>query len=592
MAVTINGERPGIYDAEGRLWRNGRPADDSSFAMPPVLSNASILNSALQVYSAVRRDDAIRFSRTDALAMERDTFLQAIMLERYEATALLTGHVEPEDPKDPRQLADARRTQKILERTPNFQRLKMQLLYGIWFGRAGTQIVVKHRKGEQIDGRPFRRVVAHSPVRGDKIEFAFQWDREQADRTDGHWLEEGTPLIFMNASYEKDLEAKGAWIHRSDLYRALVLTPGYWRERFIIHKHLCKDWDPFEDPEKQGVIHGFGVRDQIFWLDWIRKEWLANVSDFIDQVGKGCLFYPYDASNPQARDAAMAAAKAQSRNTVIIWPVWPGQPPVMPQPMNIPMAGSETLLKLMEHVEGHIERYIIGQTGSSRSETSGLGTHSGEAMQDTKYRRVRWDAQNLDETITEDLLGPLHRANTPNAGYKLFYHSDVDKPNAAQMLEAGKLLHDMDVPVKSQEMRTYAGFSEPDQDDETISISNTQRKQLEMKVQAEQVAGGGAQAQAKMQMEQQMAQMKLSLEKEKGKAEIQKHRIALQTAMQKHRLSMQQAKAKHDMAMAADMQAHKMSQQAALQDHDLSQKALALKARQSLMGRVPMGIAG
>jgi len=463
VVVELNGSRPRLIDPN-----TGQPFegynDRSRFAVAPILSYASIVNQSLQVYSAVRRDDAMRFGRKEALAMERDCFIQSLMEERYESTFLLEYDIVPEDAKDPVQLADAEWHKKIIERTPFFQRYRRNLLQGIWFGRSGVQHLIGRKPNEMIMGRPCWRIHDHSPVRGDKIEFAFQLDDGIAEEG----LREGDPLILINPAHTEKIERQGGKILRSDQYPSLWLTPGYWRERFAILKHLTKDYDPFEDPQKQGCIHGYGVRDQIFYMDWLRKEWMANVADFIAMVGKGAVMVPYDASNPANADAALQAYKEQSQNTVILWPVWPGQEKVMPMPLNIPMTGSETLLKLMDHMEGIIERYIVGQGASASSETSGMGTHNTGFQESTKYMRIKGDVNNLDEVLTDELLGVLHRWNSPQARYKLFFKSRLEKPNASEMLQAAGELYQMNVPIKADEVRGYAGYTKPEEGEEVV----------------------------------------------------------------------------------------------------------------------------
>jgi phage gp29-like protein len=519
MSVLVNGERPRLIDPT-----TGRPFEgyDTGFAQPPVLSYSFLLNQARQIYSAVRRDDAMSFGRMDALAMERDAFIQGLMLERYEATALLKWHIEPEDPKDKVQLADAMWHQKIIERTPNFQRYKMNLLYAIWFGRSAIQQVINRVRGERIMGRPVWRIVDHSPVRGDKIEFTYQLDKYR----------EGMPVIFLNAARANEMEERGATIVHTDYYVGMLLTDGYWRERFVIHKHLTKDYDPFEEPEKQGVIHGFGVRDQIFHLDWIRKEWLANVSDFIDQVGKGGQIYPYDASNPNNEAKAIEAASRQSRNTVIVWPVWPGHGgQMLPTAMSPSMSGSEILIKLMSHMEEHIERCIIGQSGSGRAQNSVMGNPvNSDQMAMTKYNRIRWDAQNLDETLTEDMLGPLHRWNSPGADYKLFFKSEIERPDAEKMIQTAQALYQMNVPIRSHDLRGFAGYSNPEPGDDVVSQTADQEKAMGLQAEIQQ---------AQQQQDDQSAQEEAA----------KQHAMEMQQAADKHNQAMAQAQDRHGFEM-------------------------------------------
>ena len=466
--VPVNG-RPQLVDATGApLLHDEKPREVSGervFALPHVLTFSSIWSSANRVYSW-RWDEALKTSRADALSMRRDAFLMSILQERRLATAQLNWHLEPEDSRDPRQKGAADLLTKIIRGFPHLQKLFYSLLDAIWYGRYAAQFAYQWQTKQ---GRRCLVPTAYSPTNGDKIQYRFRLT------TDGPEIEDGTPCILVHSSYVNDL--RNAETVLTDRGRALWLRTPYWRERFCIHTHEIDDADFFEG-EMAGGVHGVGVRSRIYWMDWIRKEWLSNVSDYLEKVGQGVLIFYYEAGNPESETQAIKAANEQSRNSVIVWPRPVGQEKqgAGVEPITMPMSGSETLLKMQQHMEEIIERYIIGQTGSSRSEAEGLGTHDGAAMQDTKYRLIRFDAANLSDSLSTDWVRVLQKWNCPDVPEPIKFAFDVDKPNAKDQLEAAAKAWSMGATVKEDEVMEYAGLSKPEEGDRVLKNPQFQQQ--------------------------------------------------------------------------------------------------------------------
>lgn len=434
---------------------------ESTAALPHVLTFASIMQSANRVYSW-RWDEALRNSREDALGMRRDAFIMAILQERKLATAQFNWHLEPEDETDESQNQAADDISKLIRRTPYLTKLFYSLLDAVWYGRFGVQVVWAWR---DVAGKKTLLPVRWVPVNGDKIQYRFRMAK------DGPWIEDGTPVVLVHSS-EADQLYKARTV-LTDRARGLLLADPYWRERFIIHQHELDDADFFEG-EMAGTVHGVGVRSRIYWLDWLRKEWLSNVSDYIERVGQGMLIFYYEQSNPQSRTDAIEAANKQSDKTVIVWPrpIGNEKQGAGVEFLSVPTSGSEILLKLQEHLESIIERYIIGQSASSKSDASGMGTHDNSLQADTKYRLVRFDALNLQDTLTVDFVRVLKKWNLPPdhpaQHAELYFRFDIDKPDPDKLLGGAQKLTSMGVTLKADELRGIAGLSKPEEGDEVV----------------------------------------------------------------------------------------------------------------------------
>lgn len=420
------------------------------FALPHVLTFSSIWNSGQRVYSW-RWDEALKSNRENAVGMRRDAFLMGLLRERQLATAQLHWHLEPDDARDARQRQTADGLTHLIRGIPHLQRIFMGLLEAIWYGRSAVQVAYGWI---ERDGRRFLTVRDHVPVNGDKIQYRYRL----GDETPA--VEDGTPCILVNATRGADL-ARAETVS-TDRGRALLLANPYWRERFLIHAHEIEDED-FFNGEMAGGIHGVGIRSRIYWLDWLRKEWLSNVCDYLERVGQGMLIFYYEAGNSQSEARAMEAAEKQGRNSVIVWPrpIGGEKPGAGVDKLDMPMSGSETLIKLQEHLESIIARFIVGQSLSSRAEATGLGSRVADLHADTKYKIVRFDAQNLGETLTSDLVRVLQKWNYPNENFPIRWLFDVEKPNAKDYLDAARTFLQMGGTLDAGEVRGLTGLSKP-----------------------------------------------------------------------------------------------------------------------------------
>src|SRR5262245_15695409 len=133
MAPPIN-----LLDVNGRPLRNG-DWHGSDFALPHVLTFTSILSGASHTYWHDRFDEAMRHGRKDALVMENDAYLMALLQERKLSVASLPWHLEVDDENDPTQAACRDGLTKQVKSVPGFQRVCMALLEALWFGRYAVQ---------------------------------------------------------------------------------------------------------------------------------------------------------------------------------------------------------------------------------------------------------------------------------------------------------------------------------------------------------------------------------------------------------------------------------------------------------------------
>ena len=458
--------RPVLLDGMGHPIRPDGDAAPAGIALPHAWTFIAKYSGASYTYLHHLFDEAMKHAREDAEAMRRDCYLMSLLQERQLAVASLPWHLEVPDEKDKYQVRVRDGVARILKGMPLLRRMIHWWLEAIWYGKYAVQVEwdwstfndrpvdldddgeedvneapampgmpapkPKPKKANKSNIRRCLTVADAYPVNGDKI---------------GHQYDH-TPYVLVHSGDADRLP--GAEIITTYLGRALSLR-GSWRERFIIHKQFVEDVD-FYNSEQAEAIHGIGLRSKLFWNNWLKMEWLGNVTDFFDRVGLGVTIWKYPRGSVEARRAVAAASRDQSNRAHIFVPVDPddmGKAGTGVERMEVPTSGSEALSKLIELIDRYMERYVVGQEGSSRGSTAGLGNEANAEFQmDTKSRITMLDASFLAETISGSerepgLVNTIVKYTFPDADFPVRFLFDVERKESERKLQAAKTLIEM-----------------------------------------------------------------------------------------------------------------------------------------------------
>lgn len=453
----------------------GRPLHDAydaaegtdHLAIPHVFSFASLIGGANKTYWHERFDEAMRHSRENALAMRRDAFPMSLLRERKLAVMSLPWYLEVPDPKNKVQAETRALLTQNLRATRGFSRMLWSWLEAIWYGRYGNQFSWKWR---QIEGKRCLAVRKWKPVNGDKI--GYTWD--------------DTPYVLVGA---RGSTLPGAEIINTTRARAVKLA-GPWRERFVIHQHEIDDGDYFEAEGADG-IHGVGVRSRIYWLDFLKRDYLEWCVTYLERVGLGITLWKYDASSKDAKEKAEEAARENSRRTNITVPVWPNTQGGMTggvERIEVPTGGIEVLRSMMDGIDGYIERYMVGQAGSARSSASGIGNEAAsEFMSSTKDQIRDSDANLLAETITGDeeepgLIWLMQKYSCPETldgkpgGFPVSLKFGLERTLNSQRVSTIKDVNQLGLDIRKDDIYNAAGLSRPEPHDDVLRGQQPQQQ--------------------------------------------------------------------------------------------------------------------
>ncbi len=480
-------------------------------ALPHPLTFAALFNTSWKTYYQSRYDEARRKDPYFAETMRNDSFLTGLLWERTLAVTSLPWHLEVDDENDPRQCAVRDHLTKQVKKCPRFRGLMKSLQYeGVYYGRTAVETnyswcdmpftlpvlpaagVGTPPGGQPTPGQP---PAERDPDGGLPIEkpgqpqaspttpavqpipmrslYVKEWFPISGDKIGHLW--NGTPTILVNAS-QTDKIADAEFIY-NDLNKALVVS-GSWADHLLFHYTWREDSDFFDGYEKAEAVFGVGIRSKVALWQWIRMEWIAKISDFMDRSVPRKLWY-YELGNEASKAAVELAAKTDSNKTDIILPRSNLNKNQGVEYLEASLANVTVLKELVQHIEQEYIIPLVSGQKMSRDHTGsgGLGgSGAADLAGDTKGNITEDDANGLAETLTgsQDVHGLvyfLQRHTFPDTlpgrpgGFPIRFMLGYMDPKGKERLETIQIASEM-VPVKAADVYKAAGLTKPTATDE------------------------------------------------------------------------------------------------------------------------------
>lgn len=392
----------------------------------------------------VNPDEAYQQSRTDASNMRRDPDIMEPLQQRLYATALLDWQVTPEDQHNPEQKDYCDQLTQIVERTPYFRDMLHVLLQAAWFGKYGVNVLY-HWDDRRPSWMACRKWI---PVHGDKIRYA--WDTNQAG--------------IMSGKVPEDKERRF-----SDEGQTAMLSE---RDRlgYIIHRHEVEDGDFFEG-RSAGSIYGVGLRTRVYWTWYLKQELTRWLMNWAQRAGTGFTIFYYESGNDKQREEVRTAAEQNQNENVIIMPRSSEgkQQGAGIERVEVSANGVQFFKEVLEGYFGDkIRRMIIGQTMTSKTGQTGLGSNVAEIHQDTFDMIVKFDALRLAETLTREFLWVIQDWTFPGCTWRPKFEFVLESREPADVLEAAEKFVNLGGQVIEDEVREVCGFRRPEKGDKLL----------------------------------------------------------------------------------------------------------------------------
>ncbi len=462
------GMEMGIRQNDGQI--NWVAPNMGQYPLSHISTFQSIVTTAARTYREY--DEAILANLDTARYMRNDVGVMECLEGRQRLTSLLNWHIEAEDDNSQEQKDLVSDMTKIMEEIPRFTEYRRVLLEGIWFGKHGIQ----NRFGwQQINGKmrvlptPRHHMdLGWQPIHGDKLVFRF----DDGNLPDGAYDGQMGIRVGMGHWGTGDLIRKRWKVEATDRGMAYFLSPA---EQMLctVHTHMIED-AAFEDAMSAGSLHGIGIRSRIYWEWYQKQQVLAFLMEYLERSAGGIELWHYPAGNDKAKGEVQIAATqrlSNSRNiTLVPIPAGDDSGQYGVQVIEPGMAGIDCVKEILNGYYGHrIKRYILGQILSSESEATGLGSGVADLHLDTLMQIVRYDATNLEETLTRQLLRPMQQWNFPKSRHiRLKFKIDTEDVDLKDKLESYQIAYEMGLKLKATDVADMIGSALPAPGDEVL----------------------------------------------------------------------------------------------------------------------------
>jgi len=455
----------------------GAPPIFGQDIVPHYYTATGYVGSAARAYPI--DDEATRNSVENAERMRTESAIMECLEARMRATALLKYHVVPENEKSPKEIKLAQLLTKLLERIPYFTKYRYALMEALWFGKSCN---VNTFGTEQV-GDQYRTVISDwSPRHGDKLMFRY---------SDGTFkYKPGQLGIRVHAAFFANMPPKLQNLPYDQLRMKVEATQYglvYWfddyeRDTMVVHKHIVED-GPWHEPRMMGRVMGVGIRDRIYWTWYAMNALLADLMTFVSRAALGVRIWRYPSGNANWKTAVESAAKNAIANGVadILFPVEPNEYAGMygVEQIEPGITGAQMIRELIENFFlKKIKKYILGQLLTTEAESTGMGGGVAAAHIQTFSDIVRFDAANLGETLTRELLRKLQYENARDSmGCYPRLELQTDEPDVQKRLAAISSIYQMDCPVRVADLYSFTGMTPPEPGDEVVTVSTQQLRQ-------------------------------------------------------------------------------------------------------------------
>lgn len=447
------------------------PADDIPGMPPnygkPVLPHVMTMQGMVSTISKAYRmdDEALRNSLENARFMELDVGLRECLEARWRSMALLNWHLEAEDTSSNEQREFCEHLTKVIKKCPRFMQVRESLAKATYYGRYGTAFTYGwERIGSSLSLCP----VKWRPIHGDKLVFRLDDGEQDAEQ------------VGIRVGYTENDKIGGyAAIETTDRGRCYFLPPNM-RRLIAVHKHQIED-AAYEDIQAAGHIHGVGIRSRIYW-EWVQKqETLRWLMEYLERSAFGMDLWFYPEGNDAQKEAMMQAARdriSNFRNQVFIpVPADGTSNQYGLQHVETGMAGMSALQELVEKYFGHrMKRLILGQTLTSESEGGGLGSDGIARVHLGTFKDIiRYDATNLEETLTTDLVRVLQSRYRHAQGFSVRFVIETETVDVEERLDKMQKAWQMGARLSETEVLESIDCTVPGPEDRVLQSPQQQQ---------------------------------------------------------------------------------------------------------------------
>lgn len=414
-----------------------------------VQSRITFLGNALRNSDVAYRED--RFYQR---MMRSDPDVESALNIRTLAVALQDFDIQPdEDTPDAR--AEAAAIKQAIEQLRRLSQFRKNLCLACWYGHGAANVQYKAVEkpvigiDEKTGATKAANVVPATwiPLHPDSLV----------------WSDDGTYGIKLNMTSDQWNDLPDDRRMGSESGMAMRLSPEQ-RAATIINVVGIEAPEFESSAEAAARFAGYGLRARV-WAFWVLKQSVLQAATlYAEKLGRPMIVGRYPSGNPVAQQAINDCLTNLFTDGAATMPTSDtGVGDFSIEAIEVQGTGYQVLDTLTNRFSDSITKSIIGQTLTTGTAPTGLGSGVAEEHGDVFQSIVKMDASSLDDTLTHDFVRTIQKLNWPDSPYRHRYVTLMDKRNPKEFMEAVEKAVSLGCQVSEKGVMDELGLPKPEE---------------------------------------------------------------------------------------------------------------------------------
>jgi len=398
-------------------------------------------------------DRAYREDRIYQLMMRSDPDIESALNIRILAVSLQDFDIQSdEDTPDAR--AEAAAIKEAIGQLRRVTQFKRNLCLACWYGHAAANVQYKAVEkpvigiDEKTGMTKAAKIVPSTwiPIHPDSLV----------------WSEDGTYGVKLNMASDLWKKLPQDRQMGSESGMAMRLTPEQ-RAATIINVYGIEAPD-FQESADAGVrFSGYGLRRMI-WPFWVLKQSVMQAATlYAEKLGRPMIVGRYPSGNATAQEAINNCLTNLFTDGAATMPsLGTGAGDYSIEAIEVQGTGYQVLESLTARFSDAITKLLIGQTLTTGTASTGLGSGVAEEHGDVFQSITKMDAASLDDTMTHDFVRTIQKLNWPDSPYRHRYVTLMDKRDSKEYLETVEKAVALGCEVSPKGVMKEVGLPKPE----------------------------------------------------------------------------------------------------------------------------------
>lgn len=387
---------------------------------------------------------AYRIDRQIQRKMRLDPDIMGPLYELQMCVVQAPWSIKRDDPMDESQKVAAKEMTRALRAVPSLPAMIRQLADCAWFGCSAVNLIYR------VGGPWGMEVADWLPMHPDSLAF----------KETGELCIKVGPRYYQGAGTLSDKGKRATEVGWESRVHELEARE---REAVVFTRFFAEAPD-FDDANESAIPYmGLGLRD-VCWHSWLVKQTiLQNWAAYCERYGMGIRKGFYQEGNPTQKAEMNRILQNLVGDVAAVMPMRADGQAVMDiEVMDPSGTNAEAFARLVEWFASNLKELIIGQSATSESVSTGLGSNVADKHDQTKGDRVGFLASTVAEALTRELVHVLWRSRHGDTPCPLRLEFQTGSVDPKSFMEACGIAVELGLDVPQRDVLEKLGIREPE----------------------------------------------------------------------------------------------------------------------------------